>query len=42
MTNRVHRHPLAPKIPDSIKKAAYDPKALDALTRALVAQGFGK
>lgn len=47
MTNRVHRHPLAPKIPDSIKKAAYDiisddPDALHQLVDLAYEAGFGK
>ena len=40
--------PLSPRANAEIKRLlhmaheTYDPKALDALTRALVAQGFGK
>ena len=47
MTNRAHRHPLAPKIPDSIKQAAYDiisddPDALNQLVDLAYEAGFGK
>lgn len=49
--SRHHQHPSHPSHPKAnaeIKRllhmanATYDPKALDALTRALVAQGFGR